>query len=94
MIEKLTKEVKGKIDSTRENMEKYISFKVPLKKKLDNSKIITYKLKFIARYRFMPTSLASLVDNLWELNNKTCKKCMGRKKLNQSANILDLKIID
>ena len=64
MIEKLTKEVKGKIDSTRENMEKYISFKVPLKKKLDNSKIITYKLKFIARYRFMPTSLASLVDNL------------------------------
>ena len=64
MIEKLTKEFKGKIDSTRENMEKYISFKVPLKKKLDNSKIITYKLKFIASYRFMPTSLESLVDNL------------------------------
>ena len=64
MIEKLTKAFKGKIDCIRENTEKYITFEVPLKKKLDYSKIITYKLKFIASYRFMPTSLASLVDNL------------------------------
>ena len=64
MIEKLTKEFKGKTDSIKENTEKYTTFKVPLKKKLDNSKIITYKLKFIACYIFMPTWLASLVDNL------------------------------
>ena len=94
LIEKLTKEFKGKIDCRRDNTEKYITFKVPLKKEIDNPKIITYKQKFIDRYRFMPTSLAGLVDNLSELSNKTCKKCMERKKLNQSANILDLKIID
>ena len=94
MIEKLTKEFKGKIDCRRDNTEKYITFKVPLKKKLDNPKIITYKQKFIDSYRFMATLLASLVDNFSELSNKTCKKCMERKKLNQSANILDLKIID
>ena len=63
MIEKLSKEFKGKIDCIRENTEKYITFKVSLKKNLDNPKIITYKQKFIDSYRFMPTSLASLVDN-------------------------------
>ena len=94
MIEKLTKEFKGNINCVRDNTEKYITFKVPLKKERYNSKIITYKLKFIDSYRSMLTSLASLVDNLSKLSNKTCKKCMERKKLNQSANILDLKIID
>ena len=29
----------------------------------------------------MNTSLASLVDNLSEINNKDCKKCMERNKI-------------
>ena len=37
---------------------------MPLKKENNNSKKITYKLKFIDSYRFMSTSLSNLVDNL------------------------------
>ena len=47
-----------------ENTEKYITFSVPIKKALDNSKTITYKLKFIDGFRFISTSLSKLVDNL------------------------------
>ena len=31
---------------------------------------VTYRLKFIDSYRFMQDSLSSLVDNLFEVNNK------------------------
>ena len=63
-----------------ENTEKYITFSVPLKKENDNSKKIIYKLKFIDSYRFMSTSLSNLADNLSEVYDKECKKCMERKK--------------
>ena len=42
-------------------------------KKLDNSKTITYKLKFIDSFRFMSTSLSNLVDNLSEKLSEKCK---------------------
>ena len=42
----------------------------PIKKDLDNDKAIVYKLKFIDSYRFMDRSLASLVDDLPEINKK------------------------
>ena len=45
-------------------MEKYITFSVPIKKKCDNGKTITYKLRFIDSFRFMSTSLSELVDNM------------------------------
>ena len=49
---------------------------VPIKKDIDNGKTITYKLKFIDSFRFMSSSLSSLVDNLSEgLHNKKCRKC-------------------
>ena len=66
---------------SRENTEKYITFSVPLKKETKNNKLVTYKLKFIDSSRFMNTSLASIVDNLSEINNKECKKCMERNKV-------------
>ena len=50
----------------------YIS--VPIKEELDNSKTITYKLKFIHSFRFMSTSLSSLVDNLSD--GFHCNKCI------------------
>ena len=59
-----------------ENTEKYISFSVPIKKQLDNGKTITHKIKFIDSYRFMSSSLSSLLDNLSEgLHSDKCADC-------------------
>ena len=81
VIKNLAEERKGKFDCLGENAEKYTTFSVPLKKENDNSKNITYKLKFIDCYRFMSTSLSNLVDNLSAVYDKECKKCMKRKKI-------------
>ena len=67
IINKLAKEFVSQLECLRENTEKYITFSVPISKKLDNGKTITYKLKFIDSFRFMSTSLSSLVDNLYEI---------------------------
>ena len=59
-----------------ENTDKYITFSVPISKKLDNAKTITYKLKFIDSFRFMSTSLSSLANKLSEkLHSDKCKDC-------------------
>ena len=39
---------------------------MPISKELDNGKTITYRLNFIDSFRFISTSLSSLVDNLSE----------------------------
>ena len=44
----------------------------------DNSKKITYKLKFIDSYRFMQSKLSDLVDNLSEIKKKECSECKGK----------------
>ena len=46
-------------------------------KELDNSKSIIYKLKFVDIFRFMSTSLSSLVDNLSDRFH--CNKCINCK---------------
>ena len=67
IIKKLVKEFEGNFDCLSENTEKYITFSVPLKKKIDNKNLeITYKIKFIDNFRFMSSSLSKLVDNLSE----------------------------
>ena len=48
----------------REKIQRKYYFLVPISKELDNSKIITYKLKFIDSFRFISTSLPSLADNI------------------------------
>ena len=48
----------------RRKYRKRVSFSGPIKKELDNSETITYKLKFIDSFRFMIISLSSPVDNL------------------------------
>ena len=60
IIEQLAKEFEGQFKCLGENTEKYITFSVLIKKELDNSKTITYKLKF--SLIFMSTSLSSLRD--------------------------------
>ena len=64
-----------------ENSEKYISFSAPIKKEHndDINETITYKMKFIDSFRFKPSSLSNLVDNLSEINNKDCKTCIEKK---------------
>ena len=60
-----------------ENTEKYITFSVTIKKKIENKDIeITYQIKFIDSYRFIATSLSKLVDNLTEdIHGDKCVYC-------------------
>ena len=54
IIKKLVKEFDGNFDCLDENTEKYITFSVPLKKKIENKNLeITYKIKLIHSFRFM-----------------------------------------
>ena len=76
IINKLAKEFYGQLECLRENAGKYITFSVPISKELYNGKIITYRLKLIDTFRFMSTSLLSLVDHLSEkLHSDQCKDC-------------------
>ena len=83
IINQLAKEFDGQLECLGENTEKYITFSVPISKELDNGKTMTYRLKFIDSFRFMSTSLS-----------KECKGCKERRKLNQYAILLGLKIIN
>ena len=50
-----------------------------------------YQLKFVDSFRFMSTSLSSLVDNLSEIYSKECKGCKERKKMKSICNFIGLK---
>ena len=77
IIKELVKEFGGSFDCLGENTEKYITFSVPIKKKIENKdNEITYKIKFIDSYRFMAMPLSKLVDNLSEgIHNNKCSDC-------------------
>ena len=78
IIKELVKEFDGNFDCLGENTIKYITFSVPLKKKIENkaSIEINYKIKFIDCWRFMSSSLSKLVDNLSEgIHNNKCSDC-------------------
>ena len=77
IIKEVVKESDGNFECLGENTEKYITFSVPIKKKIENKDIeITYKIKFIDSYRFMATSLSKLVDNLTEdIHGDKCVDC-------------------
>ena len=49
----MAEECKGQFECLEENIEKFITFSVPIKKELENGKIVTYKIKFIDSLRFM-----------------------------------------
>ena len=69
IINKFAKELNGQLECLKENTEKYITFSVPIKKELDNSKT------------FMSTSLSSLVDNLTKIYKKECKGYEEKRKI-------------
>ena len=77
IIKELMKKFEGNFECLGENTEKYITFSVPIKKKIENKDLeITYKIKFIDSYRFMSSSLSKLADNLSEgIYNNKCVDC-------------------
>ena len=77
IIKELIKEFDDNFDCLGGNTEKYITFSVPLKKKIENKDIeINYKIKFIDSCRFMSSSLSKRVDNLSEgIHNNKCSDC-------------------
>ena len=96
IIKELVKELDGNFECLGENTEKYITFSVPIKKKIENKDIeITYKIKFksIDSYRFMAMSLSKLIDNLSEgiHNNKCvdCKSCLDYIKIKNEKLIFE-----
>ena len=77
IIKELVKEFDDNFECLGENTEKYITFSVPIKKKIENKDLeVTYKIKFIDSYRFMSSSLSKLVDNLSEgIHHNKCLDC-------------------
>ena len=93
IIKELVKEFEGNFECLDKNTEKYITFSVPLKNKIENKNIeITYKIKFNDSYRFMSSSLSKLVDNLSEgiNNNKNvnCNSCLDYIKIKNEKLLL------
>ena len=91
IIRELAEEFKSQFECLGENAEKYITFSVIIKKENEDGKTITYKIKFIDTCRFMQSKLSDLADNLSEINNKDCKKCMERKKIRSECEFIGLK---
>ena len=100
IINQLAIEFKGELKCIGDNMEKFITFSVPIKKEVDNcdgndskkKKKITYKLKFIASFRFIPASLSELVHNTSEIFNIIeCKSCIEKIKINSECCFVGLK---
>ena len=83
IINQLAEEFKDDLDCIGENMEKYITFSVPIKK-CDDGKTVSYKLRFIDSFRFMSTSLSDLVDNLSGgiFNSIVYTNCIEGNKIN------------
>ena len=93
IIKELVKEFNGNFECLGENTEKYITFSVPIKKKIENKDLeITYKIEFIDSYRFMSSLLSKLVDNLSEgiHDNKCldCKCCLDYIKIKNKKLLL------
>ena len=75
----------------RKYSKKYITVSVTIKKKHDNGKTITHKLKFIDSYRFMQSKSSDLADNLSEINKKECKACMEWKNIKSECSFIGVK---
>ena len=79
-MKQLAEKFKSQFEFIGENDGKWYYFLVPIKKERDNGKTATYKLKFIDSFRYMPTSLSNIVDNLSEIYKKNSKHCMPWRK--------------
>ena len=92
IINQLAEELKGELNCIGDNMDKNITFSVPIKKECDDGKTITHKLRFIDSFRFMPTSLSELVDNMSGIfNSIECKSCIEKIKTNSERCFVGMK---
>ena len=90
IINQLAEEFKGELNCIGENMEKYITFSVPIKKECDNGKTIAYKLRFIDSFRFMSTSLSELADNMsGKFNSIESKSCTENNRCEECEKIIE-----
>ena len=91
-MKQLTEKFKSQFEFIRENDGRWYYFLVPIKKERDNGKTATYKLKFIDSFRYMPTSLSNIVDNLSEIYKKKFKALhLILKIINYVANLKNVK---
>ena len=77
IIKGLAEKFEGDFECLDENKEKHITFSVPIKKESNEDETIIYRIKFIDSFRFMSTSLSTLVDNLSNkiIENGKCLNC-------------------
>ena len=93
IIKGLAEEFDGDFECLGENKEKYITFSVPIQKESNEDEAIIYRIKFIDSFRFMSTSLSTLVDNL---SNKItenvkcvdCNSCLEFIKIRNSGRLI------
>ena len=70
IISELAKEFRSELHCILLNGEKFMSFSIPIRKKVyansknNKKKLLTYNLRFIDSARHMNESLSTLVDNL------------------------------
>ena len=69
----LAEEFDRRSECLGENTGKYITFSVPIKKQHDNGKTITWKVKFIDSFKFMPSSYHKLSEGLHSDKCTDCK---------------------
>ena len=91
LLRNLQKSLKVNLSAQGKIQKNVLAFQSQLKKEDDNDKTITYKIKFVDTCRFMPSKLTDLVDNLSEINNKDCKKCIERKKTRSECEFIGFK---
>ena len=86
----MAEEFKGEPNCIGQYMEKYITFSSPIKKKYDDGKTSRYKLRFIDSFRFMPTSLSELVNNMCgNFNSTECKSCAENNRCEECKKIIE-----
>ena len=88
IINQLAEEFKGKLYCIGENMEKYITFSVPIKEEYEDGRTITGKLRFIDSFRFMLASLSDLNNMSGIFNSIQWKSCMEKIKLIRNVVLL------
>ena len=82
IIKELAKESEGQFECLSKNIEKYITFSVPITKEHNNNKTIKYKIKYIGSFRFLSSSLSNDVDDLFkELHIAKCTDCKSYLEL-------------
>ena len=90
IINHLAEEFKGELTCIEENMEKYNTSSLPIKKECDDGKAIAYKLRLIDSFRFMSTSLSEIVDNMsGKLNSIECKSCRENDRCEECKKIIE-----